>query len=306
MIKATYNGADETKGVCLEGATMFARDRIHWVAVCIVLCLLLTACASTNTAPARDQPIATDTIAAPVSEVDPELGEYFQGAAGAFVLYDLNANRYVRYDPERCATRFLPASTFKIMNSLIGLETGVIPDQNYVIPWDGTRYDIVSWNQDQSLSTAIRDSVVWYYQELARRAGKERMQSFVTAAGYGNGDISGRIDSFWLDGELRISADEQVEFLKRLYRGDLPFSRRSMDIVKEILVQELTDSYRLSGKTGSVQRVPPQVGWFVGYLETKGNVYVFALNYTSASGPASGDSARSKTLSILHDFVRGF
>jgi beta-lactamase class D len=241
------------------------------------------------------------TTAMPVSEIKPELEKYFQGFRGAFVLYDLNRNRYIRYNAERCAERFIPASTFKIMNSLIGLETGVIPDENYVIQWDGTKYDIPSWNQDHTLKTAIQNSVVWYYQELARRVGKEKMQRYVDAANYGNKDIAGQIDTFWLEGGLRISADEQVEFLKRLYQGDLPFSQRSMNIVKVILVLERTESYQLSGKTGSGQRITPHEGWFVGYLESKGNVYFFATNFESASpdGLANGDTARKMSQNIL-------
>ena len=127
------------------------------------------------------------------------------------------------------------------------------------------------------------------------------MQYYVDAAHYGNQNISGQIDTFWLEGGLRISADEQIEFLKRLYQGDLPFSQRSMNIVKEILVLEKTESYQLSGKTGSVQRITPHEGWFVGYLETSGNVYFFATNYESSSsdGFANGDTARKISLDIL-------
>jgi beta-lactamase class D len=131
--------------------------------------------------------------------------------------------------------------------------------------------------------------------------GNEKMQYYVDAAHYGNQNISGQIDTFWLEGGLRISADEQVEFLKRLYQGDLPFSPRSINIVKKILVLEKTESYQLSGKTGSVQRVTPHEGWFVGYLETSGNVYFFATNYESSSsdGFANGDTAREISLDIL-------
>jgi beta-lactamase class D len=244
---------------------------------------------------------ASPTPEAPASEAKPELEKYFQGFKGAFVLYDLNGNNYIRYNPERCAERFIPASTFKIMNSLIGLETGVIPDENYVIKWDGTHNVIPSWNQDHTLKTAIKNSVVWYYQELARRVGKEKMQHYIEIANYGNKDISGQIDTFWLEGGLRISANEQVEFLKRLYKNELPFSSRSVNIVKEILVLEKTESYQLSGKTGSGQRITPHEGWFVGYLETKGNVYFFATNFESSSpdGLANGDTAQKISLNIL-------
>jgi len=263
---------------------------------------LLVGCAGTQN-PLTSTPIssqATPTATAiPASEVRPELKSNFQGFTGAFVLYDLNLKRYIRYNPERCAERFIPASTFKIMNSLIGLETGIIPDADYVIKWDGTKYDIPAWNQDHTLRTAIQNSVVWYYQELARRVGEKKMQEYVDAAHYGNQDISGKIDTFWLEGGLRISAEEQVEFLKRLYKGELPFSQRSMNIVKEILVLEKTETYQLSGKTGSGQRITPHESWFVGYLETKGNVYFFATNIEGSDG--SGDKAREIAQNILQN-----
>jgi beta-lactamase class D len=265
---------------------------------------LLVGCAGTQSqlasTPTLSQLVPTSTPI-PVSEVRPELERNFQGFKGAFVLYDLKGNRYIRYNPERCAERFIPASTFKIMNSLIGLETGVIPDANYVIKWDGTQYDISAWNQDHTLKTAIQNSVVWYYQELARRVGEKKMQQYVDAAHYGNRDISGKIDTFWLEGGLRISAEEQVEFLKRLYKGELPFSQRSMNIVKEILVLEKTETYQLSGKTGSGQRITPHAGWFVGYLETEGNVYFFATNIESFGSDGNGDKAREIARNILQD-----
>ena len=223
------------------------------------------------------------------------------GYTGAFVLYESQSNRYIRYNPERCAEEFLPASTFKILNSLIGLETGVIPDENYVIPWDGTKYSIASWNQDHSLKTAIQNSVVWYYQELARRVGKDQMKTWVEKAGYGNQDISGNLDSFWLDGSLRISANEQVDFLQRLYDNRLPFSDRNIIIVKGLIIQKTTPDYQLSGKTGSTQRAAIHVGWFVGYVEKTGNVYYFATNIESDSndGMANGETARKITMDIL-------
>ena len=279
---------------------MFTTRHWRFLISSILLTVLLAACAQTSS---PDQPTSVPPTVGPVSEVKPELGKYFPESQGAFVLYDLNHDRYLRYNPERCAARFIPASTFKIMNSLIGLETGVIPDENHVIEWDGTQHAIRSWNQDHTLATAIQQSVVWYYQELARRVGEEKMQHYVEAADYGNKDISGQIDTFWLEGALRISADEQVAFLKRLYQGDLPFSSRSMNIVREILVLEKTASYQLSGKTGSAQRITPHVGWFVGYLETEGNVYFFATNFqsTNPNGLANGEAAKKISLSILQE-----
>lgn len=239
----------------------------------------------------------------PAVNIRPDLENYFQGRKGAFVLYDRANNSYIRYNPERCAEQFLPASTFKILNSLIGLETGVIPDENYVIVWDGHEWPIKEWNRDHTLKSAVENSVVWYFQELARRVGPQRMKKYVEAAGYGNKDIGGYIDSFWLDGNLRISADEQVEFLKRFYANDLPFSKRSLDIVKSILVIDKKDAFTLSGKTGSVIRAEVYQGWFVGYLETGNNVYFFATNMesTNPDGLANGAMARQISLDILKE-----
>ena len=265
----------------------------------ILVVILLVGCAGAPNTPLP--PSLSTTTATPASEDKSELEKYFQGFTGAFVLYDLNSSRYIRHNPERCSERFLPASTFKIMNSLIGLETGIIPDENYVIKWDGTKYDIPSWNQDHTLKTAIQNSAVWYYQELARRVGEKKMQEYVDAAHYGNQNISGKIDTFWLEGSLRISAEEQVEFLKRLYKGELPFSQRSMNIVKEILVLEKTETYQLSGKTGSGQRITPHESWFVGYLETQGNVYIFAANIESLGSDGNGDTAKEIVRNILKD-----
>ncbi len=223
-------------------------------------------------APAQSQP----------KEAVQDLSSYFHGLNGAFVLYDQGANSWTRFNPERCRTRYPPASTFKIPNSLIGLETGVIRDQHFVIPWDSVHRSIEAWNRDHDLQTAIANSVVWYYQELARRVGEKRMKEFVDKIGYGNMDISGGIDRFWLGSTIEISADEQVDFLRRLYANALPFSVRSMDIVRDILILEKTDRYALRGKTGFTDfKGNHLVSWFVGYIETPQNRWFFACNVIS-------------------------
>lgn len=217
-----------------------------------------------------------------------DLSPFFRGTEGAFVLYDMKNDRYVRHNERRCRERFSPKSTFKIPNSLIGLETGVIRDADFVIPWDRAKYPpqdnwdtepFSHWGQDHTLRSAIKYSVVWYYRELALRVGRERMKKFLGAFGYGNRRIGGPVDEFWLDNSLKVSADEQVEFLKAFYAGRLPVSKRSADIVKDILLLEQTPAYRLSGKTGGGSIAEGKIiGWFVGYVETGGNVYFFATN----------------------------
>jgi beta-lactamase class D len=239
----------------------------------------------------------------PISAAAQDLKQYFKETEGCFTLYDLKGDRYLRYNEERSRRRFSPFSTFKIPNSLIGLETGVIKDAEFVIPWDRVKYPSDGWNtepsihwgQDHNLRTAIKYSVVWYYRELARRVGEEPMRRMVAQLGYGNQDVSSGLGSpnlfeaFWLNGSLRISADEQVEFLKAFYQGRLPVSKRSSDIVKEIITLEQTDSYKLSGKTGGGPAGDRALGWFVGYLEAKDNVYFFALNIEGANFAAVRD-----------------
>jgi beta-lactamase class D len=164
---------------------------------------------------------------------------------------------------------------------LVALETKAIADENTVIAWDGvSNQSFPAWNQDQNMRTAFTRSVVWFYQDLARRIGKERMTKYIQAASYGNQDIEDKIDTFWLNGKLRISPEEQIKFLVRLYKEDLPFSPAVMQTVKDVMVIERQDNYTLRGKTGWGQDVDSMknIGWYVGYLERDNNVYFYALN----------------------------
>jgi len=225
--------------------------------------------------------LAVVVLAAPAAgeDVEKDLGHHFPGFRSSFVLRDVAGGRTVRHDAPMARARTSPCSTFKIPNSLIGLETGVIPDASFVLKWDGVRRPREEWNRDHDLRSALKHSVVWYYQKLARRVGPERMQQWVSALRYGNEDISGGIDRFWLGPSLRISPDEQVDFLARLHAGQLPVSARSLAIVKDILVQDQPGPgivYR--GKTGSCQDpgASDPHGWWVGSVEQEGRLHLFA------------------------------
>lgn len=213
-----------------------------------------------------------------------EFGRHFQEleVEGSILIYDLKHDRIYQHNPMRNATAFLPASSFKILNSLIAIETEIIADENVPIKWDGVARKIPAWNRDLNMREAIKLSAYWVYQELARRIGYYQMQKFVSQVGYGNQQIGREdIDKFWLQGELRITAQQQIQFLRRFYSNDLPFSERSLSIVKDILIVEKTSDYTLRAKSGWVGfegEVTPQIGWYVGYLEKAGNVYFFATN----------------------------
>jgi len=222
---------------------------------------------------------------------------------GCFILYDLKKDEYLKYNPERCAERFIPASTFKIFNSLAALESGVFKDENEIIKWDGVERFIQSWNQNLNLKQAFKFSAVWFYQELARRIGEEKMQEYITLNHYGNEDISGGIDLFWLEGELRISPDEQIEFLKKNYSNETSFSQRSVDILKKIMIFDQTDEYILRAKTGWGMRLETQVGWFVGYVEKGNDVYFFATNLETKN-PDEGFRSRIEiSYKILRELI---
>ncbi len=231
-------------------------------------------------------------------EERPDFAKYYKeaGVQGAFLLYDFKNDKYLAYNSKRLQQGYIPASTFKIFNSLVALETGVIRDENEVLKWDGMQREVEQWNQDHNMRTAMKSSAVWFYQELARRIGLERMQHYVDLAGYGNKDISGGIDMFWLTGGLRITPCEQIAFLVRLYHNQLPFSQRAMDIVKDILLFEKSEDYVLRAKTGWAG----QVGWFVGYMARKESVYFFANNIDIVK-PGDDKARIAITKSILRD-----
>ncbi len=198
------------------------------------------------------------------------------GVTGSFSLYNLKSNTYILWNESQFDSLYTPASTFKIPNSLFALETGVILDENEIIPWDSVVRWLPAWNRDHNLRDAFKNSTVWFYQELARRIGRERMQEFISAIGYGNQDISGALDSFWLNGVLKISPRGQITMLVNLYNNTLPFSQRTMDIVKKIMIREKTENYTLRAKTGWSTQEKRDIGWFVGFVERSDNVWFFA------------------------------
>jgi beta-lactamase class D len=211
------------------------------------------------------------------------------GVRGTFVLFEPARERYQVLDAARAKQRFLPASTFKIPNALIGLEVGSIADEREVFPWDGKPKPRPEWERDQTLASAMRDSTVWMFQEVARRTGKARMREWLERLDYGNRDMAGGVDLFWLQGGLRISAMEQVRFLHRLAEGRLPMSQRAQRLVRSVLVVERSRGYTLYAKTGT-SGGRDAVQWWVGWIERQGKpVAYFAMNLTPNAATRFGD-----------------
>jgi len=197
---------------------------------------------------------------------------------GTFVLLDQEKNILFVHDAKRAATRFIPASTFKIANSLIALDCGAVKSVDEILPYGGKPQPNPAWEHDMSLRDAIKISNVAIYQEVARRIGIQRMQAGLARLDYGNRETGDTVDTFWLRGPLAISAIEQVDFLKRLASGQLPFTPGVVDAVKNITLLEKSGTTTLHGKTGWATASSPKLGWFVGWIEQDGKVYPFALN----------------------------
>ncbi len=209
-----------------------------------------------------------------------KVGELFKNAGvnGTFVLYDVTAQSYYVHDRIRAETRFVPASTFKIPNTLIGLSTGAVKSVDEIFPYGGQPQPFKTWEKDMGLREAITLSNVPVYQELARRIGLEQMQHNLLNMDFGNNEIGTVVDRFWLDGPLKISAVEQTRFLAKLAQGQLPFPQEFQESVREILLTEQGENWKLYGKTGWENAPDPGVGWWVGWVEKDGCIYAFALN----------------------------
>ena len=188
---------------------------------------------------------------------------------GAMALFDSRDGKLLCSDAERCDKGYVPASTFKIANTIIGLETGVLSDAESPMPWDGKEYSNPDWNRDHTLRSAIQVSCVPCFQGVARKVGEARMSEWLNRLDYGNHDSSGKIDFFWLGGALRISPLQQVDFLRRLDGGKLPIQERTLDIVRDVLTLDVGPEHVLRGKTGFAgpPEQPSEVGWFVGFVE---------------------------------------
>jgi beta-lactamase class D len=236
-----------------------------------------------------------------------DLEKFFeaQQVKGVFGLFDNAQGNFILTDRKQFRdSAYLPASTFKVVNALIGLETGVVKDDSTVIPWDGVVRSRPEWNQDLSMYRAFRYSAVPWFQELARRIGKDTMQRWLDTLGYGRryGRVAiSKIDSFWLDNSIKITPDEQLGLMKKLYFNQLPFQRRTCDIVSRMMLMEDNSNYRLSYKTGwGILPGGDNLGWVVGWIEENKHPYFFVLQVRSADPKADIAGIRMK---ILNDVL---
>ena len=197
---------------------------------------------------------------------------------GSILIFDQKNKSYTGYNLDRCNTGFSPASTFKIANTLIAFEKGVITKDS-VFVWGGEKRRYERWEADMNIHTAFQVSNVPIYQDIARSIGLESMQYYTRLLHYGNMDITeDNLDKFWLEGDSKISQYQQIFFLNKLYNHEYPLKDETVELVKHIMIIEKTPNYTLSGKTGWAEVDGKDIGWFIGYVETDDNVFFFATN----------------------------
>ena len=264
---------------------------MRYLIVLIVL-FLFTGCAVNNT------------------KEDPSLEKYFKlnHVNGCFALFDNGTGVFTVYNMNRFRdSAYLPASTFKIVNALVGIETGRVKDSGTVIPWDGIIRVHPEWNQDLNMQNAFRYSAVPWFQELARRIGKDTMQHWLDTLGYGRSYrkpfITNNLDTFWLDNTVKVTGDEQLGLVKKLYFGQLPFQPRSQRIVRNMMKREENANYKLSFKTGSATTSQGQsVGWITGFIEENNHPYFFVLQLDSGDPHINPDVALTMLKQILRQY----
>lgn len=215
-------------------------------------------------------------------------------ATGKFTVYNLSRYRDSAYQP---------ASTFKIVNSLIGLQTGKIVNDSMIIKWDGVKRWKEDWNKDLTMYEAFRVSSLPYYQEVARRIGKDTMQLWLDSLKYGAKSdtdkvrIASAVDSFWIDNSIKVTPDQQLGLVKKLYFDELPFFKTYQEIVKRAMLFEDKPNYRLGYKTGwGFKENGNAIGWITGWIEENNHPYFFVLNIESADKDFDMFTVRMKML----------
>jgi beta-lactamase class D len=233
-------------------------------------------------------------------KIDNNLKHFFDDnhVHGTFALFDNGTGQFTIYNLKRYRdSSYVPASTFKIVNALVGLQTGKITNDSMVIKWDGVERPVKEWNKDLTMYEAFRVSAVPYFQEVARRIGKDTMQTWLDSLSYGTKKIKTRIDTFWLDNSLKIKPDEELGLVKRLYFNQLPFFDTYEEMVKRAMLFEDNANYKLSYKTGwGITEHGNQLVWVVGWIEENKHPYFFVLNFESADPNADIPTVRMKML----------
>ena len=254
------------------------KQKIRGYLICIFVSTIIIGCIPILSVYASDQTgYHFDTTEKNITQLN--LSSNFGDYTGSFVLYNQSADKWNIYNMDHASTRVSPNSTYKIYDALLGLESGIITPEHSTFTWNGEPYPFNSWEADQDLTSAIHNSVNWYFQAIE--------------------NTGTNLNLYWTDFSLKISPIEQVELLQDFYQNNFHFDSKNIQAVKKALLLSTTSSGSLYGKTGTGRVNGKDVnGWFIGYIETANNTYYFATNIQSSSG-ATGSQATEITKSVL-------
>jgi beta-lactamase class D len=259
-------------------------NHLRFFAGCLTI--VFTACSSNN-----------------VTEYD-NLKKYFDSshATGCFGLYDNAKGHFAIYNlPRFRDSLYSPASTFKIVHSLIGLQTGRVTNEKTAFAWNGVQTGNKDCERDMNMEDAFRISCPAWYQQLALKIGKDTLQQWLDTLGYaskkGRFAITNNANKFWLDNTLKITADEELGLMKKLYFDQLPFQKRPQEIVRKMMLWENNANYKLSYKTGlAILPNTHQLGWMVGWIEENKRPYFFVLQVELANAEQDMKAIRTNLL----------
>lgn len=277
------------------------KQKIRGYLICIFVSTIIIGCIPILSVYASDQTgYHFDTTEKNITQLN--LSSNFGDYTGSFVLYDQATDKWNIYNMDNASTRVSPNSTYKIYDALLGLESGIITPEHSTFTWNGEPCPFESWESDQDLTSAMHNSVNWYFQAIDSQAGFQSVKTFLQTINYGNQNTGTNLNLYWTDFSLKISPIEQVELLQNFYQNNFHFDRKNIQAVKNALLLSTTSSSSLYGKTGTGRVNGKDVnGWFVGYIESDNNTYYFATNIQAPSN-ATGSQATEITEAILSDF----
>lgn len=277
------------------------KQKIRGYLICIFVSTVIIGCVPLLSVYASDQTgYHFDTTRKNITQLN--LSSNFGNYTGSFVLYDQATDKWNIYNIDNASTRIPPNSTYKIYDALLGLESGIITPEHSTFTWNGEPCPFESWESDQDLTSAMHNSVNWYFQAIDSQAGFQSVKTFLQTINYGNQNTGTNLNLYWTDFSLKISPIEQVELLQNFYQNNFHFDRKNIQAVKNALLLSTTSSGSLYGKTGTGRVNGKDVnGWFVGYIESDNNTYYFATNIQAPSN-ATGSQATEITETILSDF----
>lgn len=277
------------------------KQKIRGYLICIFVSTIIIGCIPILSVYASDQTgYHFDTTEKNITQLN--LSSNFGDYTGSFVLYDQATDKWNIYNMDHASTRVSPNSTYKIYDALLGLESGIITPEHSTFTWNGEPCPFESWESDQDLTSAMHNSVNWYFQAIDSQAGFQSVKTFLQTINYGNQNTGTNLNLYWTDFSLKISPIEQVELLQNFYQNNFHFDRKNIQAVKNALLLSTTSSGSLYGKTGTGRVNGKDVnGWFVGYIESDNNTYYFATNIQAPSN-ATGSQATEITEAILSDF----